>query len=73
MTAIEGANFWLSVMTELQTRGVGDIFIACVDGHSGFSDGIHAVFPETEVQRRIIHQTGHNLRYDTWPDRKDFT
>lgn len=69
----EGANFWLSVITDLQSRGVGDIFIACVDGLSGFSDAIHAVFPETEVQRCIIHQIRHSLRYVTWADRKDFT
>ena len=40
----EGANFWLSVVTDLQTRGVEDIFIACVDGLVGFSEAIHAVF-----------------------------
>ena len=28
----EGAKFWLQVLTELQNRGVKDIFIACVDG-----------------------------------------
>ena len=28
----EGANFWLSVVTDLQARGVQDIFIASVDG-----------------------------------------
>lgn len=28
----EGANFWLSVVSDLQQRGVTDIFIACVDG-----------------------------------------
>ena len=28
----EGAKFWLSVLTELQNRGVKDILIACVDG-----------------------------------------
>jgi putative transposase len=27
----EGAKFWLQVLTELQNRGVKDIFIACVD------------------------------------------
>jgi len=27
----EGAKFWLSVLTELQNRGVQDILIACVD------------------------------------------
>ncbi len=37
----EGANFWLSVVTDLQTRGVQDIFIACVDGLNGFSEAIH--------------------------------
>ena len=69
----EGANFWLTVITDLQTRGVEDILIACVDGLSGFSDAIHAVFPETEVQRCIIHQIRHSLRYVTWADRKAFT
>ena len=69
----EGANFWLTVITDLQTRGVEDIFIASVDGLNGFSDAIHAVFPETEVQRCIIHQIRHSLRYVTWADRKAFT
>jgi putative transposase len=31
----EGANFWLSVVTALQSRGVQDIFLACVDGLTG--------------------------------------
>ena len=69
----EGANFWLSVVSDLQSRGVEDILIACVDGLSGFSDAIHAVFPETEVQRCIIHQIRHSLRYVAWGDRKEFT
>ena len=32
----EGAKFWLRVMNELKTRGVGDILIAVVDGLKGF-------------------------------------
>ena len=68
----EGANFWLSVISDLQSRGVEDILIACVDGLSGFSDAIHAVFPETDVQRCIIHQIRHSLRYVAWADRKEF-
>ena len=39
----EGAKFWLSVLTELQTRGVKDIFIVSVDGLTGFPDAINAV------------------------------
>jgi putative transposase len=59
----EGAAFrihfllWLSVVTDLQGRGVRDIFIACMDGLTGFKDAIRAVFPETQIQRCIIHQT----------------
>lgn len=68
----EGANFWLSVITDLQARGVQDVFIACVDGLTGFSEAIHAVFPQTEVQRCIVHQIRNSLRYVSWKDRKAF-
>ena len=69
----EGANFWLSVITDLQNRGVEDIFIAAIDGLSGFSDAIHAIFPKTRVQRCIIHQIRASLKYVVWKDRKAFT
>jgi transposase-like protein len=68
----EGANFWLNVLTDLETRGVEDVLIACVDGLSGFSEAIGAVFPQTIVQRCVIHQIRHSLRYVTWTDRKEF-
>lgn len=68
----EGANFWLSVVTDLQARGVEDIFIACVDGLSGFKAAIHAIFPHTHLQRCVIHQVRHSLSYVTWKDRKAF-
>lgn len=68
----EGANFWLSVVTDLQNRGVEDIFIACVDGLKGFEDAIQAVFPEARIQLCIIHQIRNCLRYISWKDRKAF-
>lgn len=68
----EGANFWLSVVTDLQNRGVNDIFIASVDGLKGFEDAIHAVFPQTIVQLCVIHQIRNSLRYVSWKDRKAF-
>jgi putative transposase len=69
----EGANFWLSVVTDLQARGVQDIFIACIDGLNGFKEAIQAVFPRTEIQRCIIHQIRQSLTYVAWKDRKAFT
>jgi putative transposase len=69
----EGANFWLSVVTDLQARGVEDIFIACIDGLTGFKDAIHAVFPQTIIQRCVIHQLRHSLKYIASKDHKAFT
>jgi putative transposase len=68
----ETSNFWLSVVTDLQGRGVQDIFIACMDGLSGFKDAVLAVFPRTQIQRCIIHQIRNSLKYVTWTDRKFF-
>jgi len=68
----EGANFWLSVLTDLQSRGVEDIFIACIDGLGGFSEAITSLFPQAQVQRCIIHQIRNSLRYVPWKDRKAF-
>ncbi len=59
----EGANFWLSVLTDLQNRGVEDILIASVDGLTGFPEAINAIFPKTEVQLCIVHQIRNSLRY----------
>jgi transposase-like protein len=68
----ESSNFWLSVITDLQSRGVKDIFIACMDGLSGFKEAVLAVFPNTQIQRCIIHQIRNSLKYVTWNDRKKF-
>jgi putative transposase len=68
----ESSNFWLSVITDLQSRGVQDIFIACMDGLSGFKEAVLAVFPQTQIQRCVIHQIRNSLKYITWTDRKAF-
>ncbi len=69
----EGANFWLSVLTDLKNRGVEDIFIASVDGLSGFSEAIASVYPQTQVQRCVVHQIRNSLRYVSWKNKKVFT
>ncbi|MCG8565062.1 MAG: IS256 family transposase [Desulfobacterales bacterium] len=67
----EGAKFWLSVLTELQNRGLKDIFIACVDGLKGFPDAINAVYPETKVQLCIVHMVRNSLKYVVNKDMKE--
>jgi putative transposase len=70
MTENESSKFWLSVLTELQTRGVKDIFIACVDGLTGFPEAIETVFPLTRVQLCIVHMVRNSLSYVSYKDRK---
>jgi len=68
----EGSNFWLSVITDLQNRGVKDVLIACVDGLKGFKEAINSVFPDAIVQKCIIHQIRNSLKYVSWKDKKEF-
>jgi putative transposase len=69
-SANEGAKFWLQVLTELQNRGVKDVFIACVDGLKGFPDAIETVFPKAQVQLCIVHLVRASLNYVSWKQRK---
>ena len=66
----EGAKFWLQVLTDLKNRGVTDIFIACVDGLTGFPKAIETVFPQAQVQLCIVHQVRASLNYVSWKQRK---
>jgi putative transposase len=67
----EGAKFWLSCLTDLQNRGLRDIFVACIDGLSGFAEAIHAAYPQTKVQLCIVHLVRAALRYVSTDDCHD--
>ena len=66
----EGTKFWMSVLTELQQRGVQDIIIACVDGLTGFPEAINTVYPKTKVQLCVVHLVRNSLKYVSYKDRK---
>ena len=68
----EGAHFWLSVLTDLKSRGVKDILIACTDNLKGFSEAILSVFPQAEIQKCVIHQVRNSLKYVASKDQKTF-
>jgi len=67
----EGAKFWLGVLTELKNRGISDIFIACMDGLTGFPDAVEAVYPHTKVQLCIVHMVRNSLKFVSWKERKE--
>jgi transposase-like protein len=72
LTDNEGAKFWLSIVTELKNRGIEDILIASVDRLKGFPEAINSVFPQTVVQRCIIHQIRYSLKYIGSKYQKEF-
>jgi transposase-like protein len=68
----EGANFWLSVLTDLKSRGLSDILIACIDNLNGFAEAIATVFPKVEIQSCIVHQVRNSIKYVASKDQKIF-
>ena len=66
----ESAKFWAGVLNNLRNRGVEDIFIACTDNLTGFSQAIEAVFPKTDIQNCIIHQLRNSSKYVSYKDIK---
>ena len=69
----EGAKFWLSVLTDLQNRGVQHMLIACVDGLKGFPDAINSTFPDAKIQLCIVHMVRNSLKLVPWKDYKAVT
>jgi putative transposase len=63
LSETEGAKFWLSCLTDLKNRGLRDIFIACMDGLSGFPEALRTAYPEAKVQLCIVHLVRAALKY----------
>lgn len=68
----EGSKFWLRLLNEIKNRGVEDILICSIDGLTGFSDAIKAVYPEAKIQQCIVHQIRNTTKYVSWKERKSF-
>jgi putative transposase len=68
----ESASFWLTVLTDLKSRGVEDILIACTDNLKGFTDAIKSSYPKAITQLCVVHQIRNSCRYVVWKDKKEF-
>jgi putative transposase len=68
----EGANYWLTILTDLHNRGLKDILIACIDGLTGFPEAITSIYPQTEVQLCIVHQIRNSMKYVASKNQKEF-
>lgn len=68
----ESVKYWIGVLNEIRNRGTEDILIASVDGLAGFNDATPAVYPNTEIQRCIVHQIRYSTRFVSYNDIKPF-
>lgn len=69
----ESSSFWMSVLTDLKSRGVEDILVTVTDNLNGFTDTIKSVFPESTTQICVVHQIRNSCKYVVWKDMKEFT
>ena len=67
----EGAKFWLACLTDLKSRGLHDIFVACVDGLTGFPEAIRAAYPQAKVQLCVVHLVRAALKYVSDKDSRE--
>jgi putative transposase len=66
----EGSKYWLSVLSQIKNRGVGDVLIVCCDGLNGLPDAIEAVWPHATIQTCVVHLLRGSFRYASYTDRK---
>ena len=66
----ESSKFWLSVLNDLKSRGVLDVYLFCTDGLCGMQEAIQAVYPQSRLQRCIVHQIRSSTRFVNWKDMK---
>ena len=66
----EKASAWMSILDDLRTRGVKDIFFLCSDNLPGLDKSVEAIFPDSIRQICIVHQIRNSLKYVSYKDRK---
>lgn len=68
----ESKSTWMNIFDSIKARGVEDILFLSMDGVSGLEDGVKAIFPNTLVQRCIVHLIRNSVKYIPSKDMKDF-
>lgn len=53
----------MKIFDDIKKRGVEDIFFLSMDGVSGLEDGLKSIYPDTVVQRCIVHLIRNATKY----------
>ena len=66
----ESASYWARILDSLKSRGVEDVFLFAVDGLKGLPQAIQAVYPNSLIQRCIVHQLRNCFKLVPFKDRR---
>ena len=66
----ETASSWMTILDDLRSRGVRDIFFLCSDNLPGLDKAIEAIYPNSIRQICIVHQIRNSMKYVSYKDRK---
>lgn len=53
----------MGVFDELRQRGVEDVLFVSMDGVSGLTDGLRAIFPDAVARRCLVHLVCNSCKY----------
>ncbi|MCW4013407.1 MAG: IS256 family transposase, partial [Candidatus Bathyarchaeota archaeon] len=59
----EGSRQWGLILEDIKRRGVEDVLFFCVDGLKGFKEVIDQVYPQSLIQRCIVHMVRTSTRF----------
>ena len=59
----ESKSTWMKIFDSIKSRGVEDILFLSMDGVSGLEEGVRSIFPQTVVQRCIVHLIRNSTKY----------
>jgi len=68
----ESKTRWLQIFDEIKARGVEDILFLSMDGVSGLEDGVKSIYPQTTVQRCVVHLIRNSIKYIPSKHMKEF-
>lgn len=64
----ESAKYWLMILNQLKERGLEDTLIVSTYNLPGFTQAIETVYPNTEIQKYVIHHIRNSTRYVSYKD-----
>lgn len=69
----ETSKYWLTVFTDMKNRGVEQVLIMASDNLPGISEAMKSAFPNTVIQKCVVHQIRNSVRFVKYTDLKEFT